>query len=136
MPVPESRAVWGLPAASSVKARFAARAPMALGWNRTETVHVLPDGTVVPVQVSSLRAKLLTSPVNATAETVRGPARSLRSWTTFGAVAVWNGEEPKSDVEGLRVTGAMAVPESGTDCVPPRASSAICRLAVLGPRAP
>jgi hypothetical protein len=46
-PVPVSATVWGLEAASSVIARFAVRAPAAVGANETETVQLDPTASVL-----------------------------------------------------------------------------------------
>src|SRR4051812_37856339 len=58
-PVPLSATGWVPPA--SVRSRLALSAPVRPGVDATSTVHVAPEASVVPVQVSALVAKLAAS---------------------------------------------------------------------------
>src|SRR5207237_584931 len=89
VPWPLSATLCGLSGALSTKARLALRAPMAVGAKATSTVQVLPEATVVPLQVSLPVVKSPgLAPVSATLVMARFAASVLVTVTVWAALVV------------------------------------------------
>jgi hypothetical protein len=110
VPVPESAAVWGLPAPLSVIVSVPFCKPTFLGLKVTLIRHFPPAGSSVPQLLVWLNSALVVIEVILSLPLVL-------SWTIFGGLVVSTGCAPKSRLEGIRVTiGAVPMPVSGTVC--------------------
>ncbi len=137
-PVPERVTFCGEPAALSVRATSAVRAPAAAGLNSTEKVQVLPAARVVPQVLAEMRKDVVLVPPRAMDVMSRVPVPELVRVMVWAAVVEPTAVAAKVSAVAESLTAGVAatpVPLRATVCGEPVALSAMESDAARAPAA-
>ena len=132
MPVPVSETVCGLLLAPSFMFIVAVRMPVALGENFTLMMQCDLVGTLLPQVLVSVKSPG-SAPVKVMPLKARAVERLFVSVTVLAALVVPTVSAANVNVAGLTVDCDSPVPDSGTACGLPCASSVSSRLALRVP---